>query len=199
MELKSYCLVTDLQPQYAAFIAATGAARSSIPAPGDSVLTIDFGGSLAVEGLLDKLLKDSSLAAISGLAIERQGSAFEFSGPSTADIELVAKTALRLAGVSPLASAETKQGSAIGATQLIKDVAPLQATLINRSRRGTMVAAGDAVLIFECETAYLTGKLFNDIEKSFPELALIDIDDRGGRIILTAQVDILKKVQKYCA
>jgi len=196
MQLKFYSLVKDLQPQTAAFLAATGAGRSVIPASGDSVLTVDLGTSLAVERVLDQLLKDDSLSAASGLAIERQGSAFEFISARASEVEAVAKQLLKLAGLKTPAKTAINQPPTLGAVEVIEQLAPLHATLINRARRGAMVAAGDALLMAECQPATLVSKLANQLEQECPDVLLVDMDSRTGRLVLTGPLATLRKIQQ---
>ena len=94
MQLKLYNRVENLQPQYSAYLAATGGARSVVPAPGDSLLTVELGQSLELEALLHKLLSNPEIKSLATLAIERQGSTLEFISPDPEAIDITARTLL---------------------------------------------------------------------------------------------------------
>ncbi len=196
MQLKSFHLVKNLQPQTAAFLAATGSPRSVIPAAGDNVLTVDLGSSLAVEGLLDQLLTESNLSAASGLAVERQGSAFEFISTQASEAETLAKRLLKLAGIKSPGKSEINREPDVSDKQLIEKITPLHATLLNRARRGTMIAAGDSVLLIECRPALLCTKLVNQLEQQYPNSLLVDMDNRSGRIVLTGSLATLQTINQ---
>jgi hypothetical protein len=176
-------------------MAATGAARSTIPAPGKSLLAIDLRAPTDLEGLLGQL-PDSDTA---GLTIERQGNSFELIHSSPEQLLSIGQAALKQAKIKAPAKATTNATTHISASEVFENISPLHATSINRSRRGNMVAGGDTLLSAQCENPVLVGKLFNDIEKKFPKVSLVNIDAKSGTILLSAPADDLKAIVKAFA
>lgn len=192
MELKLYQLVEDLQPQYSAFVAVTGGARSVVPCPGDTVLTFDLGRSLQAEQFLHELLSRREAGDITDISIERSGTQIEFVGSDAKSIKALSKKVLKKVGGLP----PQEKAAVVSDHILIEDLTPHHSTLINRARKGAMSVPGDALLIMDVQPANMAGSFFNTLERQNPDVVLVDLDGRSGRVILTGPLDTLKEVAK---
>jgi hypothetical protein len=182
--LKSLCLVQDLQPQYAAYLAITAAARHVIPTAGDHVLTVDVGGGLQAEQAINDLL--SSEKIVSGdIACERVGSTLELLSGDIQNLETIS------------ASLTNGEASEVEVTDslLLENVSFDYANLVNRSRKGALVIMGDSLLTLECNPADQVGKMANQIEARHPSATLVNIDIRSGRLTLKGPASLLQSIQ----
>jgi hypothetical protein len=73
---------------------------------------------------------------------------------------------------------------------VIEDITDRQAILINRTRGGSMILPGDALLVCEVTPALFTALAANEAERAAPEVTLVDVSMIGaaGRIYLSGQV-----------
>ena len=192
MQLNLYHVIEDLQPQYAAYSAVAARAQSAVPAPGDSVLSVDFGSSLDVDRLLHDLLSDPVIADLNLVSLERHGSIFEFIASSAEQIKMVSKLLLKKFDTEPPGTETPHISNHI----VIDDVTPHHATLINRARKGDMIIPGETLLIIEIQPAQTAGLYFNTLEKDNPEIRLIHIDERAGRVLVCGQKADLQKIAR---
>lgn len=185
LQHKSFSLVKDLQPQYASFLAISAAARHVIPTTGDSVLTVDVGGGLQAERAISKILGSDSVSS-GEVACERIGSALELLSDDVEKLhEIIASFESDGAEMTP----------AFADSLLLENVSFDYANLLNRSRKGALLVAGDSVLVLECEPPAEAGQLANQIESCHPNAILIHADARSGLVTFKGSVTLLKEIQ----
>lgn len=187
LQLESFSLVEDLQPQYAAYLAITVAARHVIPTAGDSVLTVDVGGGLQAEQAINDFLS-SDIIASGDVACERAGSTLELVCSDIGPLKAIVATA------DPGSTFESPTVN-IADSLLLEEVSFDYANLVNRSRKGALVIAGDSILILECDPADQVSVLANQLESAHPSLVLVNADARSGQLTFKGPASLLKTVQ----
>lgn len=180
MQLDVSCLVRDLQPQYAAFLAITAAARHVIPASGDHVLTVDVGGGLQAEQVVRDIVTHPSIAN-EGVAVERFGSVLEF----------VVRDEERLREVCALFECGQDDRPTVAESLVLEDIEFDYANQLNRSCKGALVVPGDNALFLRCSDPALSGKLANLAESINASVRLVNLDSRSGVVIVKGEVSDL--------
>ena len=185
-ELRVYLLVRDLQPQFAAYLGTPTRARGYPPFAGQHALIVEVTPALAIERVTDLALRAVPAVEPGILFVERQFGVLEVHGARLADVEQ--------AGEAILAGLEAKAADQLRPRVLfcdvIEDITDRQAILINRTRGGSMILPGDALLVCEVTPALFTALAANEAERAAPEVTLVDVSMIGaaGRIYLSGQV-----------
>ena len=184
--LRVYLLVKDLQRQFAAYLGTPARARGYPPVAGEHSLIVEVAPALAIERVTDLALRAVPGVEPGILFVERQFGVLEVHGASLADVER--------AGQAILAGLEAKAADQLRPRVLfcdvIEDITDRQAILINRTRGGSMILPGDALLVCEVTPALFTALAANEAERAAPEVTLVDVSMIGaaGRIYLSGQV-----------
>lgn len=164
IELRSYVFIDSLQPQHAAYMGTV--AIGFLPLPGDTSLWIELSPGIEIHRITDVALKSNSVRP-GVLVVERLYGLLEIHSSSQGDT--------RSAGQAILASLGVKQSDClkprIVASQIIRNLDPHQVQLINRTRRGQMLIAGQTLYVFEVQPAAYAALAANEAEKA----ALINI------------------------
>ena len=185
-ELRVHLLVRDLKRQFAAYLGTPTRARGYPPMEGEHALIVEVAPALAIERVTDLALRAVPGVEPGILFVERQFGVLEVHGASLADVER--------AGQAILAGLEAKAADQLRPRVLfcdvIEDITDRQAILINRTRGGSMILPGDALLVCEVTPALFTALAANEAERAAPEVTLVDVSMIGaaGRIYLSGQV-----------
>lgn len=192
MQIKSYSLIENLQPQCAAYLAVTAGGRMRAPAAGDSLLAVDVGTTLEAEQDIADILKSSLFAESAGMVCQRLGSRLEFSANNVRDLKAVVAV---LAGQAKTDLPAEKTGS-VEDVLLLQDISVDYAAMINRSRVGMLVIPGDTLLMIDWNPPGRVAQFANHIETAYPGIELVDFDERTGRLCIKGDKGLLKEIQE---
>jgi ethanolamine utilization microcompartment shell protein EutS len=164
IELRSYVYLDNLQSQHAAFIGTV--AQGFLPLPGDSSLWIEVSPGIEINRITDVALK-SAVVRPGVLFVERLYGLLEIHGSRQGDVHAAGRAILQALGVT----VEDCLKPHIVSSQVIRNIDPHQGQLINRSRRGQMLLAGQTLYVMEVQPAAYAALAANEAEKA----ALINI------------------------
>jgi hypothetical protein len=164
VELRSYVFLDNLQPQHAAYIGTV--ALGFLPLPGDTSLWIEISPGIEINRITDIALKSTSVRP--GVQfVERLYGLLEIHSPRQGET--------RTAGMAILDALKVTRNDCLKprviSSQIIRNLDPHQAQMINRSRRGQMILAGQTLYVLEVEPAAYAALAANEAEKA----ALVNI------------------------
>jgi hypothetical protein len=178
IELRSFVFLDSLQPQHAAYIGTV--AQGFLPLPGDTSLWIEISPGVEINKITDVALKSASVRP--GVQIvERLYGLLEVHSSSQGET--------RAAGQAILASLGVKKDECLKprviSSQIIRNIDPYQAQLINRTRRGQLLLAGQALYVLEVEPAAYAALAANEAEKA-ASINILEVQAVGsfGRLYL---------------
>lgn len=164
VELRSYVYLDNLQSQHAAYIGTV--AQGFLPLPGDASLWIEISPGIEINRITDVALKS---------AVVRPGVQFVERLYGLLEIHASSQGEVRAAGAAILQALGVKQSDRLKpqvfSSQIIRNIDPYQAQLINRNRRGQMLLAGESLYVLEVQPAAYAALAANEAEKA----ALINI------------------------
>lgn len=168
-----------MQPQYAAFVGST--VVGDIPIAGMSQLYVEVGPGNEVFRIADIVLK-SSMVKPAVLLVEREFGLLEIHAEDQAAVKQGSETILEYLGLT----VDQKVKPQIATKQIITNVDPYQAQLINKFRRGSMLVPGEALFILELAPAGYIVLAANEAEKA-TNINLIHLTNVGrfGRLFLS--------------
>jgi len=176
--LRTYSFIDRLQPQCAAHVAAT--CQGDVPLAGMAELFIEMAPGNEVFRVADVALKAADVRPALQI-IEREFGLLELHSAHQA--EVLAAGAAVLADLG-LAEAD-RMRPAVASMQLITNVHPYQAQLLNKYRKGKLLIPGQSLFVLEVAPAAYAGLAANEAEKA----ATIDVVEiravgRFGRVFL---------------
>lgn len=176
VELRTYAFVDRLQPQMAALL---GSFISGDPVvEGMSELYLEIAPGSDIYRLVDAALKETDVKPGSQV-VERQFGMTELHSFSQASVKRAGATVLGLLGMTV---ADATPASLVS-SRIISNVDAHQAQLVNRTRRGNLLVAGESMLVVECEPAGYITAIGNEIEK-YAGIKVVDVSGVGmfGRL-----------------
>ncbi|HEX9717516.1 MAG TPA: hypothetical protein VGA93_06175 [Actinomycetota bacterium] len=178
IELRAYCFLDSLQPQYAAFLGTV--AQGFLPLAGDASLNVEVAPGIEINRLTDVALKTTGVKP--GMQIvERYFGLLEVHSPEQAET--------RAAGAAILDAIALREEDRIKprilSSQIIRRVDDHHAQLVNRQRHGQMLIRGDTLYVLECEPAAYAALAANEAEKA-AEINILEVRAFGsmGRVYL---------------
>jgi hypothetical protein len=177
-ELRSYVFLDNLQPQHAAFLGTV--AGGFLPLPGDASLWIEISPGIEINRITDVALKSTDVRP--GMqVIERLYGLLEVHSPSQASVRAAGEAILEAIGV--VESDRIKP--TVISSQIIRNVDAHQTQLINRTRHGQMILAGQTLYVMEVAPAAYAALAANEAEKR-ANLNILEVRAIGsfGRIYL---------------
>ena len=178
IELRAYCFLDSIQPQYAAFLGTV--AQGFLPLAGDASLYVEVAPGIEINRLTDVALKSTKVTP--GMQIvERYFGLLEIHAPEQSEA--------RAAGTAILDSMGAKEEDRIKprilSSQIIRRIDDHQAQLINRQRHGQMLIGGQTLYVLECEPAAYAALAANEAEKA-AEINILEVRSFGsmGRVYL---------------
>ena len=178
IDLRSYVFLDSLQPQHAAFLGTV--AKGFLPVAGEAALIVEISPGIEINRVTDIAVKATNVRP--GMqVVERLYGMLEVHSESQADV--------RQAGAAILDALALNEADRIKpralSSQVIKHVDDLQVQLINRSRQGMMLVAGESLYILEVEPAGYAAFAANEAEKA-AEINVVDVRMTGafGRVYL---------------
>lgn len=160
-QLRAYCYLDQMQPQFAAFVGTI--TQGDLPVEGMASLYVEMAPGNWVFRVVDTAVKATG-AKPGAQIVERQFGMFEVHSLEQAEVQQAGKVVLDELGLEVTARKKPK----IASMQVITRVDPYQAQLLNRFCRGMMLVAGQTMLVLECEPAAYINLAANEAEKAAP-------------------------------
>ena len=185
-QLRCYCLIDRMQPQYAAFVGTV--TQGDLPTEGMAALYIEMAPGNEVFRMLDIAVKATE-ARPGAQIVEREFGMFEVHSLNQAAVIEAGEVVLSRLGMR----VEQRIKPRIASEQVITRVDPYQAQLLNRFRRGSMIVPGQTMLVLECAPAAYINYACNEAEKK-ASINLIPVSGVGrfGRMWLSgSEAEIL--------
>ena len=179
ISLRTYAFIDRLQPQCAAHIGAT--CQGDVPVAGMAELFIEMAPGNEVYRIADVALKAADVRPALQI-IEREFGLLELHSSSQAEVLAAGSAVLAELGLTEA----DRVAPQIVSTQLITNVHPYQAQLLNKFRKGALLIPGRSLLVIELAPAAYAGLAANEAEKA----ANIDVVEiravgRFGRVFLS--------------
>ncbi|MBT3187823.1 MAG: hypothetical protein HN736_14910 [Anaerolineae bacterium] len=157
--LRCYCYLDRMQPQYAAFVGTI--TQGDLPTAGMASLYIEMAPGNEVFRTVDIAVK-ATAAKPGAQVVEREFGMFEIHSHNQADVLESGRIVLDRLGLN----AEDRIRPKVASLQVITNIDPYQAQLLNRWRRGTMLVPGQTLLVVECAPAAYINYACNEAEKA---------------------------------
>jgi hypothetical protein len=177
-ELRAYCYLDRLQPQFASLFAS--ACRGFLSVEGMASLFVEVVPGIEINRLTDIALKITS-ARPGEMIVERRYGMLEIHSFDQEEVLHAGKMILDELGLTE----EERVAPSILATSIINKVDPYQAVIINRNSKGMLILGGDDVYLLEVTPAAYSSIAANEAEKHC-NVRLVDLRFFGaaGRIYL---------------
>lgn len=177
-ELRAYCHLDRLQPQFASLFATR--CRGFLSVEGMASLFVEVVPGIEVNHLTDVALKLTN-SRPGEMIVERRYGMLEIHSFDQEEILHAGKMILKELGLKE----EERLAPSILATSIINKVDSYQAVIINRNSKGMLVLGGDDVYLLEVTPAAYSSIAANEAEKHC-NVRLVDIRFFGaaGRVYL---------------
>ncbi len=195
VDLRSYVYIDNLQPQHAAYMGTVS--LGFLPLPGDASLWIEISPGIEINRILDIGLK-AAVVRPGTLIVERLYGLLEIHASKQGEVHAAGGAMLQALGLS---SYRERLKPRIISSQVIRNLDPHHVQLINRTRRGNMIVAGQTLYVFEVEPAAYASLAANEAEKA-ALINILQISSVGsfGRLYLGGEErDILAAQQAVLA
>ena len=189
-ELRVSLPIEDLQPQFAAYLSSPTRARGYPPFKGQNSLIIEVSPALSIHRITDLALKAAPEMEPGILFTERQFGLLELHADSMTDLEAAGRAILRGIKARP----EDQLAPEILYHDIIENLSDQHAIILNRSRDGSILVPGVALLIYEMAPALFACVAANEAEKAAPKAIVNDVQMMGatGRIFMSGTVAEMK-------
>ena len=177
-ELRCYCFIDSLQPQFASFLGTV--AQGFLPVPGQASLFVEVAPGMDIMKVTDVALKATDVKP-GMMIIERVYGMLEVHSDSQADV--------RQAGAAILAALDLNEADRIKpeitSSQVIRNISDYHSQLINRTRHGDMIVPGETLYVLECAPAGYAAIAANEAEKA-ANIKILEVRAFGsfGRVYL---------------
>jgi hypothetical protein len=186
IELRSYVFLDSLQPQHAAYMGTV--ALGFLPLPGDTSLWVEISPGIEINRITDVALKSTSVRP--GVqVVERLYGLLEIHSSNQGETREAGAAILATLGVTERDRLKPR----VVSSQIIRNIDAHQTQLINRTRRGQLILAGQTLYVLEVQPAAYAALAANEAEKS-ASINILEIGAVGsfGRLYLGgAERDIL--------
>jgi hypothetical protein len=156
--LRCYSYLDRMQPQYAAFVGTV--TQGDLPTEGMASLYIEMSPGNEVFRTVDIAVKATE-ARPGAQIVEREFGMFEVHSHNQAAVLEAGRIVLDRLGLK----IEDRIRPKVASVQLITNIDPYQAQLLNRWRRGSMLVPGQTLLVVECFPAAYMNYACNEAEK----------------------------------
>ncbi|MBK9087828.1 MAG: hypothetical protein IPL90_01745 [Holophagales bacterium] len=177
-ELRCYCFIDKLQPQFASFLGTV--AQGFLPVPGQASLFVEVAPGMDIMKVTDVALKATDVKP-GMMILERMYGMLEVHSDSQAEV--------RQAGAAILAALDLKEADRIKpeitSSQVIRNISDYHSQLINRTRHGDMIIPGETLYVLECAPAGYAAIAANEAEKA-ADIKVLEVRAFGsfGRVYL---------------
>jgi hypothetical protein len=177
--LRCYCYLDRMQPQFASFVGTV--TQGDLPTEGMAALYVEMSPGNEVFRVVDIAVKATE-ARPGAQIVEREFGMFEVHSINQAAVIEAGNVVLNRLGLSVADRIKPQ----VVSTQVITRVDPYQAQLLNRFRRGSMLVAGETMLVLECAPAAYINIACNEAEKT-ASIKLVHVSSVGrfGRMWLS--------------
>ncbi len=190
-ELRAYCYLDRLQPQFASLFACR--CRGFLSVEGMAALFVEVVPGIEINRLTDIALKITN-SKPGEMIVERHYGMLEIHSFDQEEVRHAGQMILDELGVKE----EERLAPKVLATSIINKVDPYQAVIINRNSRGMLILGGDDVYLLEVTPAAYSSIAANEAEKHC-NIRLVDIRFFGaaGRIYLAGtEAEVLAASRK---
>lgn len=156
--LRVYCYLDRMQPQYAAFVGTV--TQGDLPTEGMASLYVEMAPGNEAFRMVDIAVKNTE-AKPGAQLVEREFGMFEVHSHRQSDVQEAGAVVLDRLGLQ----VEDRIRPKIASMQIITNVDPYQAQLLNRFRRGSMLVPGQTLLVLEVAPAAYINLACNEAEK----------------------------------
>jgi ethanolamine utilization microcompartment shell protein EutL len=147
-----------MQPQFAAFVGTI--TQGDLPTEGMASLYIEMAPGNEAFRMVDIAVKATE-ARPGAQLVEREFGMFEVHSRSQSEVLEAGRVVLDRLGLQIADRVKPE----IASVQVITNVDPYQAQLLNRFRRGSMLVPGETMLVLECAPAAYINFAANEAEK----------------------------------
>ena len=193
VQLRTFAFVDRVQPQMAALL---GSIASGDPVvEGMAQLFLEISPGTDIYAVVDAAVKSAGVRPGSQV-VERQYGMAEMHSSSQDAVREAGRTILDLLQISE-ADAEPVE---IVSAKIVSNVDPYQAQLVNKSRKGSLLVAGETMLVVECQPAAYISLIGNSIEKA-TNVKIIDVRGVGqfGRLWISGAHSDVASAQSLVA
>lgn len=196
-ELRVYLPISDLQPQFAAYMSTPMRARGYPPMVGDNSLIIEVAPALSIHRVVDLALKAAPDMEPGILFTERQFGLLELHSRDVEEVNAAGKAILDGIG----AKATDQLAPSTLYTDIIENISDQHAIILNRMRNASMILPGQSLLLYEMAPALFAAVAANEAERAAPQTVIVDVQMMGasGRIFMAGEPDDLKLAQETIA
>jgi ethanolamine utilization microcompartment shell protein EutL len=186
-ELRAYAYLGRMQPQYAAYVGAT--VQGDVPVAGMAELLVEMAPSNEIFAVADAALKASDVRPATQ-HIEREFGLLEVHAFDQAAVQAAGKAILDYLG----ATEADRLRPTMASSQVITNVDPYQAQLINKFRRGALLVPGRTLCVMEVSPAAYAGFAMNESEKAADiDVVYVSTVGRFGRLYMSGtEADVLQ-------
>ncbi|QIR40019.1 hypothetical protein HCG51_27130 [Tolypothrix sp. PCC 7910] len=181
IELRSFVFLDNLQPQHAAYMGTV--AQGFLPLPGDTSLWVEISPGIEINKITDIALKSASVRP--GVqVVERLYGLLEVHSSSQGETRSAGQAILAALGVRREECIKPR----VVSSQIIRNIDAYQTQLINRTRRGQLLLAGQTLYVLEVEPAAYAALAANEAEKA-AAINILEVQAVGsfGRLYLGGQ------------
>jgi D-tyrosyl-tRNA(Tyr) deacylase len=181
IDLRSYVFLDSLQPQHAAFLGTV--AKGFLPVGGQASLFIEISPGIEINRITDIAVKSTSVKP--GMQIvERLYGLLELHHEEQAEVRRAGEAILAEIGVAETARIKPE----ILSSNVIRHRDDRQTQLINRTRHGHMIVAGQSLYTLEVQPAANAALAANEAEKA-ARIKVLEIVSFGslGRVYLAGE------------
>jgi ethanolamine utilization microcompartment shell protein EutL len=157
--MRAYVLIDSMQPEFAAYVGAT--VQGSPPVAGMAELWIEVAPANEAFRLMDVALKAAQVQPATQF-IEREFGLLELHAYDQSAVIAAADAIFDTTGLTIADRVRPR----IASSQVVTNVDPFQAQLINKMRRGSLLVPGQTLLIMEVEPAAYIALAANEAEKA---------------------------------
>jgi hypothetical protein len=178
IDLRAFCYLDSLQPQYAAFLGTV--AQGFLPLAGDTSLYIEIAPGIEINRITDIALKSNRVRPAMQI-VERVFGLLEIHSESQAEVRGAGSAILREVGLKETDRLKPR----ILSSQIVRRIDDHQAQLINRQRHGQMIIPGQTLYVLEVEPAPYAALAANEAEKA-ASINILEVRAFGsfGRVYL---------------
>jgi len=156
--LRCYSYIDRMQPQFAAFVGTI--TQGDLPTEGMASLYIEMAPGNEAFRMVDIAVKATE-ARPGAQLVEREFGMFEVHSRSQSEVLEAGRVVLQRLGLQVTDRVKPE----IASVQVITNVDPYQAQLLNRFRRGSMLVPGETMLVLEVAPAAYINYATNEAEK----------------------------------
>lgn len=181
IELRSYVFLDSLQPQHAAYLGTV--ALGFLPLPGDTSLWVEISPGIEINRITDIAVKATAVRP--GVqVVERLYGLLEVHSSRQSDTQEAGRAILEALGVRKEECLKPR----IISSQIIRNLDSHHSQLINRTRKGQMILAGQTLYVLEVQPAAYAALAANEAEKA-ALINILDVHAVGsfGRLYLGGQ------------